>query len=585
MDEISGYTIVEKIGEGGMATVYKAIQASLNRPVAIKILAQKLADYPLLLDRFNRESVIIANLTNPHIIHVIDRGVTSSGMPYFVMEYIEGTDLSTSINNDELSYNRKLNLTIQMCKALAYAHNNDVIHRDIKPSNMLIDKEGNLQILDFGIAQFFDQNDEDSTRTRTGVVMGTIPYMSPEQQLSSDNVTIRSDLYSLGALMYELFVGKKPLGRFSLPTEVVPDFSKPLEEIIMKCMEPDVKNRPATSDEIKDVLLKLLRGAHIKTEQKKQADESISSANPKFSLLDVIKEEKHGSVYLYEENTRHTLVIIKKRPLSGTGYQETKLLASLKHKNIINIFGLSKTDKNYIIPMEYLSGGSLEDRLVQPFQLGEFVIIAKKICGGLLFAHKNRIVHGNLRPSNILFSEAGDVKVSDFALDEHYHNKKKNHNWYNFTGENITAQTDIFAVGVIFHQMLTGSMPAWLDTVLVENKTFKALPDLLQKILKKMLAHRRNERYKTFDMVLEELNKLIDGKGNIIQSKQSNKGGKEISLNPKQDKKRLIFLLFLFSLSIVFAAITVYFLSDDSYLNTFKELFEKAADCPVPSKQ
>jgi serine/threonine protein kinase len=94
MEEISGYNIVEKIGEGGMATVYKAIQTSLNRPVAIKILAKKLADHPLLLERFNRESVIIANLTNPHIIHVIDRGVTNSGMPYFVMEYIEGTDLA-----------------------------------------------------------------------------------------------------------------------------------------------------------------------------------------------------------------------------------------------------------------------------------------------------------------------------------------------------------------------------------------------------------------------------------------------------------------------------------------------------------
>jgi serine/threonine-protein kinase len=350
-------------------------------------------------------------------------------------------------------------------------------------------------------------------------------------------------------------------------------------------MEPAPENRPVTSDEVKDVLLKLLRGAHIKTKQKEQAGENISSVDPKFSLLDVIKEEKHGTVYLYEENTRHTLVIIKKRPLSETGIQETKLLVSLKHKNIINIFGVSKTNKHYIIPMEYLSGGSLEDRLVQPFLLEEFLVIAKEICEGLSFAHKNRVVHGNLRPSNILFSGSGEVKVSDFALVEHYLKEKKTHNWYNFTGEDITAQTDIFAAGVIFHRMLTGSLPAWLDTVLVENETFKSLPEALQRILKTMLAHRRNKRYKTFDTVLDKLNKLVDKRGNVIQSKQKAWGNKKILLSSKQNKKRLMFLLFLFLLSIVFAALMVYFLGDDLYVNNFKKLFEKTTYIPIFSKQ
>jgi len=592
MEKIDGYQIAEKIGEGGMALVYRGRQISLNRPVAIKVLNRKLTEHSLIMERFNRESVIIANLSNPHIIHVIDRGVTRSGSPYFVMEYVEGTDLSLAIREGTLDYHRKLDLTIQMCKALAYAHNNNVVHRDIKPSNMLIDKEGNLRVLDFGIAQFFDQENSDATRTQSGVVMGTIPYMSPEQQISSDTVTNRSDLYSLGALMYELFVGIKPLGRFSLPTEINKDFSKPLEQIIMKCLDPDPQNRPATADEIKDVLLKLLQGAHIEAKQKERAGESISPADPKFSLLDVIKEEKHGSVYLYEENTKHTLVIIKKRPLDGAGFQETKLLASLKHENIINIFGASKAGKNFMIPMEYLSGGSLKDRLIQPFPLAEFLTVAKKICQGLAFAHKNRIVHGNLRPSNILFSESGEVKISDFALNEHYFREKNIPNWYNITGENVTAQTDIFAVGVIFFQMLTVTLPAYLDTVLVENKRFKALPEHLRIVIKKMLAHRRTERYKSFDQVLEEINILIAEHEKTVlaekkaQTDEQNRRQKEKSerLARQHFKKRFRMFLFLFILSAALAALMVYLFGDDIYTNILQTLFEPAAD-PLPAKK
>jgi len=414
--------------------------------------------------------------------------------------------------------------------------------------------------------------------------------MSPEQQLSSDTVTNRSDLYSMGALMYELFVGSKPIGRFRLPTEVIPDLATPLEEIIMKCMDPDPKSRPVSADEIKDVLLKLLRGAHIETKQKERASESISPTAPKFSLLDVIKEEKYGSVYLYEENTKHTLAIIKKRPLGGAGYQETKLLASLKHKNIINIFGVSKAKGNFIIPMEYLSGGSLKERLVQPFPPGEFLIIAKEICEGLSFAHKNRVIHGNLRPSNVLFSDSGEVKVTDFALNEHYADEKSTLNWYNITGENITAQTDIFSAGVIFFQMLTGTLPAWLDTLLVENKSFKTLPERMQKLINRMLAHRRTERYKGFDPVLDEINTLIDeNERTILEEQKAQKIEMQRKEKEKSDllakqhmKKRLRIFLLLFVLSAAIAAFIVYLFGDEIYTNALQGLFEKAPESPPP---
>ncbi|MEI6127769.1 MAG: serine/threonine-protein kinase, partial [Pseudomonadota bacterium] len=280
--------MIGKIGEEGMATVYKGLQISLNRPVAVKVLSKNVAARAGILERFKKESLIIARLNNPYIIHVIDRGITPEGMPYFVMEYIEGTDLARAIQGGSLDFNRKLELMVQICKAVAYAHKNGVIHRDIKPGNVLIDADGNARMLDFGIAQFYDEDEGDAGHTRPGVIMGTLPYMSPEQMASADNVTMLSDLYSLGVLMYELFTGVKPVGRFKLPGEIDRTIPRPLEEIIMTCMDQEPINRPASGDDIKDRLLKLLQGAHLATAQRERATQGITTnIENKFALLDV----------------------------------------------------------------------------------------------------------------------------------------------------------------------------------------------------------------------------------------------------------------------------------------------------------
>jgi serine/threonine-protein kinase len=179
MRSIGGYEVIEKIGEGGMSIVYKGRQVSLNRPVAIKVLPRKLMDQHDLLERFKRESVIIARLNHPNIIHVIDRGITPKGMPYFVMEYVEGTSLARAIREGNLDANRKMDLIIQTCKALSYAHKNGVIHRDIKPANVLIDANGNVLVLDFGIAKFYDQGGGNLQGTRADMIMGTPPVHVP----------------------------------------------------------------------------------------------------------------------------------------------------------------------------------------------------------------------------------------------------------------------------------------------------------------------------------------------------------------------------------------------------------------------
>ena len=506
MKKIGGYEVIEKLGEGGMGTVYKGRQVSLDRPVAIKVLSEKLADHNEVLERFKRESLIIARLNQPNIIHVIDRGITPSGRPYFVMEYVEGTDLAQVIRQGNFGINQKLDVIIQVCKALSYAHRNRVIHRDIKPANVLIDTEGNALVLDFGIAKFFGSG---GYQTHTDMVMGTMEYMSPEQQIDTSRVTAASDLYSLGAVMYELFTGVKPLERFKRPSEIDPTIARPLEEVILLCLESNPEDRFASADEIRERLLKLLQGAHLPSDQKDRASRVLAKVEDKFALLDVIKEDRYGAVYLYEDKVDHRLLVIKKQTNTGAGLSEARLLTTLKHKNIVNILGASGNERLFIIVMEYVSGGSLKDRLIRPLPLRDAVRTAREICEGLSFAHKNRIVHGNLRPSNILLSESGKVKITDFGLNEHYASGEVDENWYNVGEEPRSPRADIFAVGMIFYQMLTGSLAVWNKAQIVPHVNFNRLPVKLQGIVTRMLSREQDARYDSFDEAIVEIDRLL----------------------------------------------------------------------------
>jgi len=508
MRKLSGYEIIEKIGKGGMGTVFRGRQVSLDRPVAIKVLSKKLTDCPEVLDRFRRESQIIARLNHPNIIHVIDRGVTPVGMPYFVMDYVEGTDLAQKIKADGLSVNRKLELSIQVCKALSYAHKNGVIHRDIKPANVLIDNDGNALVLDFGIAKISGNGGSSTSETQPEVVMGTIEYMSPEQRSASRSVTAASDLYSLGAMMYELFTGVKPIGRLRLPTDIDPTIPKTLEEIILRCLELNPEDRFDSADEVKDGLLQVLQGAHLPNAQKERAKTGLPGSENKFALLDVIKEDDFGGVYLYQDKVDQRLLVIKKRTKTDAGLGEAKILTNLKHENIVNILGASGDKRLFIIVMEYLSGGSLKDRLVRPHPWVDALKIARQVASGLSFAHRNRIVHGNLRPSNILLTETGEVRIADFGLDEHY-GSEDGKNWYNLCSEAKSPGADIFASGVIFYQMLTGQPPVWKDQSLVPHNCFNLLPVTLQKTVARMISCETESRYKSFDEVIVEIDGLL----------------------------------------------------------------------------
>lgn len=502
--ELEGFSGLEKIAEGGMAILFRGIQTSLNRPVAIKVLKGALSETPEAREMFEWESKIVARMDHPHIIRVIDKGLTHDGQPYFVMDYVEGHTLKEVIQSGKMPERRKLRIIIQVAKALAYAHKNGIIHRDIKPGNVLIDKEGNARVVDFGIARIFSEDTEIKQRSEEGLTLGTLSYMAPEQHEGAKYTTELSDIFSLGVIMYLMFTERLPKPGFPPPSHFNPKLPPALDRIIMLCLADSQADRP-TAEQLISLLLKSAKGAHLKQEQKQAAKETFQDPKEKFRLLDIIKETPYSTVSLYENREDHSLMVLKKSVGNFAGYNEAELLSRLKHKNIVNIRGVTRNDRIFIIVMEYLSGGSLQGRLAQPMKPSVFLPLAHQICDALIFAHNNRIVHGNLRPQNILFDDANQAKLMDFGFCKHYE-ESADPNWYApINGGPPTIATDVYSAGVIFYQLLTGQLPKLENGVLEPYESFKQLPDFVQKLIGNMLLSDPTQRPGNFEDIKQAL--------------------------------------------------------------------------------
>ena len=244
------FEILEMAGRGGMGAVYKGRQKSLDRLVAIKVLPAGIHDRSAdFAERFKREAKAMARLSHPGIVAVHDAGETAGGMLYFVMDFIEGTDVQRLLaTQGRLAPEDALAITAKVCEALAYAHTHGVIHRDIKPSNVMIDTEGQVKVADFGLAKYASA--ECGSLTASDVAMGSPDFMAPEAISDHAHVDHRADLYAVGVMLYQMFTGTVPRGRFAPPSQAVPGLDKRLDHIVDKALQSDRDKRYATATEM-----------------------------------------------------------------------------------------------------------------------------------------------------------------------------------------------------------------------------------------------------------------------------------------------------------------------------------------------
>jgi serine/threonine protein kinase len=271
------YRLEARIGAGGMSTVYRALDVTLERQVAIKLMNREVASDSDQLERFRREARAVARLSHPHIVGVIDAG-EDDGRPYIVLEYVEGETLKDRIRrHGRLPIPEAVAYAIEIARALGAAHARQIVHRDVKPQNVLIDEEGSAKVTDFGIARTL----EEDGLTVDGRVLGTTDYVSPEQALGQ-RVTGQSDLYSLGIVLYEMLTGEVP---FRGENQVAVAMKHVREEI------PDVQSK---RPEVSAALAAVLETTTAKRESDRYADDTELIAD----LEDVLALEtaRAGSV-------------------------------------------------------------------------------------------------------------------------------------------------------------------------------------------------------------------------------------------------------------------------------------------------
>jgi serine/threonine-protein kinase len=273
--QLGQYRLRQMLGSGGMGEVYLAEHQMMKRPCAIKVIRPEKAGDPHVLARFEREVQATAKLSHWNSIDIYDYGRTEDGTFYYVMEFLPGHNIGELVElYGPLPANRVVHLMTQVCEALAEAHAYDLVHRDIKPANIYCACRGGLhdvaKILDFGLAKPLDEG-QDSGLTQEGAITGSPLYMSPEQATGSNEVDARSDIYSLGAVMYLMATGRPPFDypqpikvlvahaseSPQPPRELNADVSVELEEIILRCLEKRPEDRFQTVDDLREQLLRV----------------------------------------------------------------------------------------------------------------------------------------------------------------------------------------------------------------------------------------------------------------------------------------------------------------------------------------
>jgi serine/threonine protein kinase len=281
-DKFPQFEVVECLGRGGMGVVYKARQKSLDRWVAIKLLAPERVHEELFAEHFEREAKTLARLNHPNIVTVFDHG-EADGVFYIVMEFVDGVNLRDLLMEGKMEPAQALAIVPEICAALQFAHDKGVVHRDIKPENILIDRDGRVKIADFGIAALVGTDADHS---------GTPPYMAPEQESVGGTIDHRADIYALGVVFYEMLTGERPDKDLVAPSRKV-EIDVRIDELVLRALEREPERRYQTAGEFRTVVQTMAAtvpsnsNSHVESQSEKFPDDGRKSqAGPRLNLAE-----------------------------------------------------------------------------------------------------------------------------------------------------------------------------------------------------------------------------------------------------------------------------------------------------------
>ena len=284
--QIPAYEFLEYIDRGGMGAVYRAKQRSLNRVVAVKLLPVSLRNRRVFAERFAREAKALALLNHPNIVSVYDSGEVAGGCLYYAMEYVKGTNLRRFMKEGNATARQLLNIVVQVCEAVQFAHSHGVVHRDVKPANILIDEAGRVKVADFGLAKVIGSSHH-HLLTDASDALGTPDYMAPEAVTRDYEVDHRADIYSLGVMLYEMLTNHVPKGAWEPPSQAA-GVDVRFDEVVRRALQTDPKRRYQSVGELSTEVRHLLSpdsGHGSSPALERQVPQAPATSDPKATTV------------------------------------------------------------------------------------------------------------------------------------------------------------------------------------------------------------------------------------------------------------------------------------------------------------
>ncbi|CAG0929495.1 serine/threonine-protein kinase PpkA [Thermoflexales bacterium] len=561
--QLANFRIERVIGRGGMAVVYYGQDVKLRRPVAIKAIDARYRDNPSYAERFVREAQAVALWRHENIIHIYYAS-DEAGLYYFVMEYIDGTDLGKFIaqaapRRERVSYKEAIRIGRAVASALDYAHQRGVVHRDVKPANVLLSSDDRIVLTDFGLAMDVQQGS-------FGEVFGSSLYIAPEQARRSADAVPQSDQYSLGVILYQMLTNALPFDDPSPasvalqhmtrtpppPRQLNPALNAETEQVLLKVLSKVPTDRFAKCRDFIDALEQALglASANARTVPSKSTlvgagDETLIGMQFDEYRLDALLG--HGGmarVYLARDlrlNRPAAVKVIEALYRGEEDYvarfrREAQTIAQLDHPNIVRLYRSGEVSGVLYMAMQYIEGRDL-DTVLEAAAVGERRLplervkqIMKDICAALDYAHTKGIIHRDVKPSNIIIDSQDRAILTDFGLallveagtrGEIFGSPLYIAPEQAISSANATMQSDLYSAGVILYEMITGHVPFTADNpldVAMLHMTEPPRPPSalnpqitpqLDAVLLKALAKESNDRYQTGSELVKALDQAL----------------------------------------------------------------------------